>query len=106
MTKSLRVVSLFAFVALAPLAASADTWTGWITDASCGAKGANAEHKDCALRCHEGGSPLVLYVPATKKIIKLSDQAAAKANVGVEVKVTGTLEGDAIKVEKIEKAAA
>ena len=46
---------LLAVIALAlPLAAGTKgTWTGWVTDEHCGAKGAKAEHKDCAVKCLE-----------------------------------------------------
>lgn len=105
MRKSL--VLLFALVALAaPLAVSADSgsWTGWITDSGCGAKGAGPGHADCAKKCAEGGAKLVLYVKETQKIYQLSDQKAALANLGYAVVVTGNLDGDAIAVTKIAKA--
>lgn len=101
------LLALIALVA-APLAlhASGGSWTGWITDSSCGAKGANAGHADCAKKCAEGGAALVLYVAETQKLYKLSDQAAAMANIGHQVVVTGSLEGDSITVTKIAKAGA
>lgn len=99
------ILALAAFLA-APLTLSAaeESWKGWITDSSCGAKAANAEHADCAKKCAEGGAKLVLYVKETQKLYHLSDQAAALANLGHAVVVTGALEGDAIKVTKIAKA--
>ena len=96
------VVILFALALTVP-ALHADSWTGWITDASCGAKGANAEHKECALRCAKRGQALALFNTADKKLYKLDNQDAAKAEVGHKVKITGTLDGETIKVEKIEK---
>lgn len=108
----MRIKILTALLALtvlvaAPLALSADSmsWTGWITDSGCGAKGASAGHADCAKKCAEGGAKLVLYVKETQKLFALSDQAAAMANLGHEVTVTGTLEGEAITVAKIAKTA-
>jgi hypothetical protein len=71
-----------------------------------GAEGAKAGHKDCAEKCVGKGYKLVFYDQSEKKIYKLDDQATAKSHLGYEVKVTGTVEGDALKVEKIEKAAA
>ena len=82
------------------------TLTGWVTDAKCGAKNANAGGKECALYCHEKGSKLVLYSPEDKKTYALSNQELAVKNVGIEVKVMGKLDakGESIEVTKIEAA--
>src|SRR5215207_5978079 len=98
-------VAVLAVAALALPFANAGTqgtWTGWVTDESCAAKGAKAEHKDCALKCIENGGKLVFYNTADEKIYALDNQAAAKEHLGHEVKVTGEAEGTDIKVEKIE----
>ena len=104
-----RAVAAFTLAALLGLPAFAGqsaTRTGWITDEHCGAEGAKATHKDCAEKCAAKGYKLVFYDEGEKKIYKLDDQATAKIHLGHEVKVTGTIEGDAIKVEKIEKTSA
>jgi hypothetical protein len=93
-------VTVFILV-LAALPLRADEWTGWITDEHCGAKGAGAEHKSCALKCVENGASLVLDLGG-KKLYKLTDQNAAKEHLGQEVKVVGTLERDTITVESME----
>lgn len=95
------ILTLFAILALPLTAAAEGSWEGWITDEKCGAAGANAEHKECALKCHEGGEALVLYNTDDEKLYKLSDQEMAKANLGYPVVVTGTLEGDTITVASI-----
>ncbi|HYX26141.1 MAG TPA: DUF5818 domain-containing protein [Thermoanaerobaculia bacterium] len=81
------------------------SWTGWITDASCGAKGAKAEHKACAEKCLAKGQKLVFFNNADKKLYSLDKQDAAKENLGQEVKVTGEADGTDIKVESIAPAA-
>jgi hypothetical protein len=88
------------------VSARADTWTGWISDSGCGAKGANAAHKACALKCVKGGAKYVLVNSATKEVVPIDNQDAVKEdNVGMEVKVTGTLtDSKSIKVESIEPA--
>lgn len=96
-------MSLFLF---ASAALYAESWTGWITDASCGAKGAKAEHKSCALKCVERGDTLAFYNSADQKLYKLDDQATAKEHLGHEVKVEGTLDGDTIKVTSIAESKA
>ncbi len=85
---------------------SAVSVNGWITDSYCGGKNASAEGKSCALKCMEKGAKLVLYSEADKKTFALDKQEEAKAHVGVEVRVTGTLDEatSTIKVEKIEPA--
>jgi tRNA isopentenyl-2-thiomethyl-A-37 hydroxylase MiaE len=104
-----KMIVLFALLALtvaalAGAAATKGTWTGWVTDEHCGAKGASADHKACAEKCMAKGSKLVFYNTADKKIYGLDKQDVAKANLGHEVKVTGELDGKNIKVDSIAAA--
>ena len=79
------------------------SWTGWVTDSHCGAKGENPKHADCAKKCVEGhGAKYALYTPADKKVYVLDPQDTAAGHAGHHVKVTGTVEGDTIKVKSIE----
>jgi hypothetical protein len=96
----LALVLVFVFVP----ALHAAEWTGWITDSGCGAKGANAEHKDCSLRCAKRGESLVFYNSADEKLYKLDKQDEAKAQLGHKVKVVGELDGDSITVTSISDA--
>jgi hypothetical protein len=97
----LSCIALLCLVALPVAAAAADgSWNGWITDAACGAKGANAAHKACAEKCAKT-SKLVLYNTDDKKIYKLDKQDLAKQHVGDEVTVTGKVEGNEIAVDSI-----
>jgi hypothetical protein len=93
-----------AIASLAGAAATKGSWTGWITDDHCGAKGASADHKACAEKCAGRGGKLVLYNTADKKLYDLDKQDVAKANLGQEVKVTGEVDGKSIKVESISPA--
>lgn len=103
LTSCAAVLTLLAVLAL-PVAAGAEsaTWTGWITDENCGAKGASAEHAACARKCHQDGAALVLYTPSDEKTYRLSDQEMAAEHLGHEVMVSGELDGDAIEVSAIE----
>jgi hypothetical protein len=67
------------------------TWTGWISDSNCGAKGANAEHKACAEKCvKEKGAKWVFVDAKTKTVMPIHNQdAVSDTNLGQEVKVTG-----------------
>jgi hypothetical protein len=90
-------IALFLCVALMAPTAFADDLVGWITDEHCGAKGAKAEHKSCALSCAGRGAAFVFYNLADEKIYKLDDQEAAKKHV----EVAGTVEESTIKVTSI-----
>jgi len=84
----------------------ADTWTGWISDSGCGAKGASASHKNCATTCvKEKGAKWVLVNSADKKVYEIDNQdAVSESNVGMEVKVTGAMKDNAIHVDSIAAA--
>ena len=100
-----RIALLVALVLMVAPAMYAASWTGWITDEHCGAKGASADHKGCALKCaKDHNAALVFYNNADKKIYKLDKQDEAKAHVGAEVVVTGEATGDSIKVSSIEES--
>jgi hypothetical protein len=100
MKKSVLFMAVFLFAATM----QAGSWTGWITDDHCGSKGTSAGHKDCALKCLGKGGTAVFYNNADKKIYKIDNQDMAKANLGHEVVVTGSVDGDSIKVESIKEA--
>jgi hypothetical protein len=98
--------ALFALVALVlPLQAeSTASWTGWITDSHCAAKGASAKHsKDCVERCAKSeGGKVVFFNNADQKLYDLDKTDLALEHVGHEVKITGTLDGQKIAVSAIE----
>jgi len=110
--KTFAVLCAAALVTLAGLALAGEqeketstvSVQGWITDVWCGKKNANVEGKACALACAKKGAELVLYSPSDDKTYSLDNQEQAKAEVGHEVKVTGTLdkESQLIRVGKIE----
>jgi hypothetical protein len=102
---SVLLLSLLTMAALAS-AGTKGSWTGWITDAHCGAKGAKAEHKECSLKCVSKGEKLVFYNSADQKIYSIDKQDLAKDNLGQEVTVTGEANGTDIKVESIAPAKA
>ena len=107
MRKTAILAGIVALALLAlPLYAQDGSWTGWITDEHCGAKGAKAGHEDCAKKCMEKGGKLVFYNAADQKLYKLDKQDLAKEHLGHEVKVTGHVEGEMIHVESIAPAKA
>jgi hypothetical protein len=84
--------------------ALADSWTGWISDDHCGAKGAKAGHEDCARKCVKGGGQYVFVNSADQKVYSIDQQDLAGQHLGHEVKVSGTASGDKIAVESITAA--
>ncbi|HEY8022304.1 MAG TPA: DUF5818 domain-containing protein [Thermoanaerobaculia bacterium] len=95
---------VLAILPLASLYADNGSWNGWITDDACGAKGAKAEHADCAKKCMGKGAKLVFYNNADKKLYKLDKQDLAKEHIGHEVTVSGEVTGDSIAVASIAAA--
>jgi len=96
----LGLALVFAFTL--SLTAADSSFSGWISDAKCGAGGAKAEHKECALKCADGGQKLVL-VTSDQKVHALDNQELAKKHLGHPVTVQGTEDANGdITVKKIE----
>src|SRR5437870_9668318 len=91
-------IALFALVFSAG-AFGAD-FTGYVIDQSCASKSAMKGNEACARKCIKGGSPAVLLGEGDK-VYKLDDQAKVSEHAGHKVKITGTLNGDTIKVDSI-----
>ena len=102
-----RIALVIALVLIAAPVLYAGTWTGWISDEHCGAKGNNADHKSCAMKCaKEHNAKLVFYNNADQKIYTLDNQDLAMKNIGHEVTVSGDAAEDSIKVSGIEESKA
>jgi hypothetical protein len=89
------------FFCLAVYAAEKGTWTGFIGDAHCGAKGNNAAHADCAKKCVKEGYAPVFVVG--ERVYAISDPKKVSKFIGDKVTITGTITGDTIEIEKISK---
>jgi len=90
---------------LALAAGQSGTWTGIITDTHCGYK---AKHTAaCVNMCvADHGAKYALADSKDKKLYVLEPQDKAAPLANETVKVTGTISGDTIKVQSIEKVAA
>ena len=81
------------------------SWTGWISDSHCGAKGMSADHKACAQTCVKTkGASYVFVTGADKKVVNIHNQDAIDADkdLGTEVKITGHLMDDgSVQIDKI-----
>ena len=77
------------------------TWTGFISDSHCGAKGNNEGHADCAMKCIKGGALPVFVVG--KKVYAITDPKKVSDFIGQKVTITGTITGDSLDIEKVTK---
>ena len=80
---------------LTTLAVAEDgTWSGWVTETHCGAAGAKAAHKDCAIKCvKEKGAKWALYNTTDKSLFVLSgDDAMMEKMAATEVTVKGSMD--------------
>ena len=95
-----RLVIAFALVlSLFTVSAMAAEWTGYISDAKCGAKGSSEAHAKCAETCVKGGSAAVFV--SDGKVYKIDDQAKVQDHVGHKVTIMGKMKGDTISVDSV-----
>ena len=74
-------------------------WTGYISDAKCGAKGNSEAHAKCAETCVKGGTAAVFV--SDGKVYKIDDQAKVQDHVGHKVTISGKMKGDTISVDSV-----
>jgi hypothetical protein len=95
-------------LAISAAAALAETWTGSVVDVMCKGKDLANHTKSCNVSCAAGGYGLVL---PDGKFVKFNETGNAKALAAIKAtakekdlkaKVTGTLDGEVIKVQTIE----
>jgi hypothetical protein len=100
-----KLIALFAFSALGSMTAFAAEFNGVISDSMCGAKHLDASDKSmaCAQKCVKGGMAPVFVSAADNKVYKIDAASVAKVtpHVGHKVMITGTMDGDTLKVDSI-----
>ena len=82
------------------------SWTGYITDAKCGAKAAHEGARDCTIKCAKAGSKYVFVNDADKKVYAIDDQDKVAEHAGHHVTVKGTVDGDTLKLSSVDMAPA
>jgi len=81
------------------------SWTGYISDSVCGAKGANEKHADCATKCvKEKDAKYVFVNDADHKVYNIDAQDKVAAHAGHHVTVKGSVDGDNLKLASLEMA--
>jgi hypothetical protein len=98
-------VAMVLFAAGAVLAADG-SWTGYISDDHCGAKGAKEGHAECAAKCVKEGGKYVFVSDEDKKVYALNEQDKVAPHAGHHVTIKGSAEGSSIKVSDISMAPA
>jgi hypothetical protein len=89
------------------LAMGADTsMTGYIADSKCGAKAAHEGARECTVKCVKEGAKYVFVNDADKKVYAIENQDKVADHAGHHVTVKGSVEGDNLKLNSIEMAAA
>jgi hypothetical protein len=98
----LAICFVFALTALAfDNMGKSTTVNGWVVDAKCSAKGANASGEACTKKCAAAGEKLVVVTDGDSKVLAVDNQAAITAHAGHHVAVTGTQSGDSIHVDSV-----
>jgi len=99
---------LLALTLLAAGFAAAETFSGTVVDVMCKGKDLAGHTRSCALDCAKSGFGLV---EADGKFLKFDESGNARTlsmlkksskEKDLKVKVTGTLDGDVIKVKAVE----
>lgn len=109
-----RLLFAFALLSLCSAVSFAEDFKGYVSDQKCAAHGASAAKASdwvnpqafpaCAQKCVKAGSPVV-FVTDDNKVLKLDADSTKKAmpHVGERVSLSGKVENDTLKIDKIAK---
>ena len=98
----LAICFVFALTALAfDDMGKSTTVNGWISDAKCGAKGANAGAEACTKKCVAAGEKMVIVTDSDQKVLAVDNQDALKGHEGHHVAVTGKVSKDSMHVSSV-----
>jgi hypothetical protein len=113
MRRLIVCVALLFIVTQIPFAAGkTDTWTGWLTVECCKdspIKPPPQHPRQCLISCASGGSKVLITIEGGRfltldpkgKTIALDALKASTIERGTAATITGTLEGDVIKVDTL-----
>jgi hypothetical protein len=97
--KKLIIAAAFA-LSFTAVGAFAEEWTGVIGDSKCGAKHDEAHmNAKCVETCVKGGASPVFIVG--DKVYKIDDASKVADHLGHKVTITGSLDGDTVKVDSV-----
>ena len=95
------LLSLAMLFSVAAFAGDKGKWTGYISDAHCGAKGNNPGHAECAKKCVKEGYAPVFVVG--DKVYAIHNPEKVDNFIGDKVTIKGTLTDGSIDIKKISK---
>jgi hypothetical protein len=95
-----KLITVFAMAAGLSVSAMAAEWTGYIVDESCASKKAMWGNEKCAQSCLSKGQKAV-FVTEEGKVFKVAEQDKVTAHAGHKVTISGTMDGDTIKVDSV-----
>jgi hypothetical protein len=95
----LSVLFLLVAVVSADDMGKAQTVKGWVADAKCGAKGANAAGEACTKKCLAAGEKMVVVTDGDQKVLTVDNPDALKGHEGHHIAVTGHVKADSIHVD-------
>ena len=102
---SILLIATMLFAITAWCAAKDQSYSGYISDAKCAAKGNSAGHASCAKKCVEMGEKPVLVADSDQKVMAIDNPDAVKDQVGQHVTVSGTMTSSgALHVDKVQAA--
>jgi len=96
MKKVFAVSTLIVLLAIGVLAKN-QRWTGYVSDAKCGAKVDAA----CAKKCIEAGEKVVFVNDGDRTVIPVANPEVLKEHAGQHVLVEGKLENNMLTVSKV-----
>lgn len=88
-----------------PMLAADTTLTGYIADSKCNAAAAHEGARECTIKCAKEGAKYVFVSDGDKKVYSLDDQSKVAEHAGHHVTVTGSVDGDSLKLSSIAMAA-
>ena len=75
--------------------AKASTVKGWVTDAKCNVKGANAKAEACTKKCLASGEKMVFVTDKDHKVLTVDNPDVLKDHAGHHVAVKGQVDSSA-----------
>ena len=110
MTTGLRFVAAAALlVSAATLHSDSNdvTVTGWFSDELCARPRVRAgrigpTNRECAQKCLAQGAAMVFIDEEAQRILRVANADAAKGQEGHYVRVTGSLDGESLRVSSVE----
>jgi hypothetical protein len=100
------VLATFLAASFGSVVMLADQLTGYVSESGCGAKhsSVSAANTKCVEGCLKKGSDPVLVSDGKVMKFDADSKEKAKAFAGQSVKIDGTMDGDVIKINSIDKA--